>query len=46
MILVIGGRSKIGSAVIQGLRDKGERVRALTRSGETGPFSEGVEPVT
>jgi uncharacterized protein YbjT (DUF2867 family) len=46
MILVIGGRSKIGSAVIEGLLAKGERVRALTRSGETGVFPEGVESVT
>jgi uncharacterized protein YbjT (DUF2867 family) len=34
MILVIGGRSKIGSALIEDLVAKGETVRALVRSGE------------
>jgi uncharacterized protein YbjT (DUF2867 family) len=34
VILVIGGRSKIGSAVIDGLLDRGQAVRALARSGE------------
>jgi uncharacterized protein YbjT (DUF2867 family) len=46
MILVIGGRSKIGSALIGELVAKGERVRALVRSSEgRGSFPEGVEPV-
>jgi uncharacterized protein YbjT (DUF2867 family) len=45
MILVIGGRSEIGSALIQTLLDKGERVRALTRSADSARFQEGVEPV-
>ena len=34
MILVIGGRSKIGSALIAELVLKGEAVRVLARSGE------------
>jgi uncharacterized protein YbjT (DUF2867 family) len=34
MILVIGGRSKIGTALIANLLDRGERVRALVRAGE------------
>jgi uncharacterized protein YbjT (DUF2867 family) len=34
LILVIGGRSKIGSALIETLVSKGETVRALVRSGE------------
>jgi uncharacterized protein YbjT (DUF2867 family) len=34
MILVIGGRSKIGSALIEELSGKGEAVRALVRPGE------------
>jgi uncharacterized protein YbjT (DUF2867 family) len=34
MILVIGGRSKIGAALIGDLVDRGEQVRALVRSGE------------
>jgi uncharacterized protein YbjT (DUF2867 family) len=46
MILVIGGRSKIGSALIQNLLARGEQVRALTRRGEAGRFSDGIEPVT
>ena len=48
MILVIGGRSKIGTALIGELLDRGERVRALVRAGEpAGPQSAGaVEPVT
>jgi uncharacterized protein YbjT (DUF2867 family) len=45
MILVIVGRSKIGSALIQTLLDKSERVRALTRSADSARFQEGVEPV-
>ena len=47
MILVIGGRSKIGSALIGELVGKGEVVRALVRSDESaGSFPEGVEAVT
>jgi uncharacterized protein YbjT (DUF2867 family) len=47
MILVIGGRSKIGLALIAELVAKGERVRALVRSSEgRGSFPEGVEPVS
>jgi uncharacterized protein YbjT (DUF2867 family) len=34
VILVIGGRSKIGSALIEELAGRGERVRALVRGGE------------
>jgi uncharacterized protein YbjT (DUF2867 family) len=34
MILVIGGRSKIGAALIGDLLDRGEQVRALVRGGE------------
>jgi uncharacterized protein YbjT (DUF2867 family) len=34
MILVIGGRSKIGSALIAELLAKGETVRVLVRPGE------------
>ena len=46
MILVIGGRSKIGFALIERLRDKGESVRALVRSGEPGDsFPAGVDTV-
>lgn len=44
MILVIGGRSKIGSALIGALVAKGETVRALVRSSESkGALPEGVE---
>src|ERR687887_131479 len=47
MILVIGGRSKIGSALIGELVGKREPVRALVRSGESaGSFPDGVETVT
>lgn len=47
MILVIGGRSKIGSALIGELVTRGEAVRALTRSGEqAGTLPAGVEAVT
>jgi uncharacterized protein YbjT (DUF2867 family) len=47
MILVIGGRSKIGSAVIGELVAKGEAVRALVRADENaGSLPEGVEAVT
>ncbi|MBV8944997.1 MAG: SDR family oxidoreductase [Solirubrobacterales bacterium] len=45
MILVIGGRSKIGSVLIDDLLARGEQVRALTRLGEAGRFPDGVEPV-
>jgi uncharacterized protein YbjT (DUF2867 family) len=34
VILVIGGRSKIGAALITELLDRGEQVRALVRAGE------------
>ena len=44
---MIGGRSKIGSALIGELVGKGEVVRALVRSDESaGSFPEGVEAVT
>jgi uncharacterized protein YbjT (DUF2867 family) len=47
MILVIGGRSKIGSALIGELVASGESVRALVRQGEnTGSLPDGVEAVT
>jgi uncharacterized protein YbjT (DUF2867 family) len=36
LILVIGGRSKIGAALITELLDRGEQVRALVRAGEAG----------
>jgi uncharacterized protein YbjT (DUF2867 family) len=45
VLLVIGGRSKIGSALIEELLARGEPVRALARSGEAG-FPDGVETVT
>lgn len=44
MILVIGGRSKIGTALIGELLNQGEKVRTLTRSGE--PANDGTEAVT
>jgi uncharacterized protein YbjT (DUF2867 family) len=34
LILVIGGRSKIGTALIEELLNRGQRVRALVRAGE------------
>jgi uncharacterized protein YbjT (DUF2867 family) len=34
LILVIGGRSKIGAALLSELLDRGEQVRALARAGE------------
>ena len=47
MILVVGGRSKIGSALIDDLVAKGESVRALLRSSEgTDSLPAGVEGVT
>jgi uncharacterized protein YbjT (DUF2867 family) len=46
MILVIGGRSKIGSAVVHELLDRGLSVRALARSSErAGSFPAGAEVV-
>ncbi|MBV8944444.1 MAG: SDR family oxidoreductase [Solirubrobacterales bacterium] len=46
MILVIGGRSKIGSALIENLVERGEPVRALSRAHESArPFPAGVETV-
>jgi len=46
VILVIGGRSKIGSVLIGELAGRGERVRALARPTETaGPLVAGVEAV-
>jgi len=36
MILVIGGRSKVGAALIGELLGRGEQVRALVRAGEPG----------
>jgi uncharacterized protein YbjT (DUF2867 family) len=46
VILVIGGRSKIGSALIDDLVARGEAVRALVRSGERrDSFPAGVETV-
>jgi uncharacterized protein YbjT (DUF2867 family) len=47
MILVIGGRSKIGSALIGELLGRGEEVRALVRPAESKqPPADGVEVVT
>ena len=47
MILVIGGRSKIGSALIGELVAKGRAVRAVVRSGEgAGSLPAGVEALT
>jgi uncharacterized protein YbjT (DUF2867 family) len=44
MILVVGGRSKIGSALIDELLDRGEQVRALVRAREgTGSLPSAVE---
>ena len=46
MILVIGGRSKIGSALIDDLVARGEQVRAMVRSSESADsFPPGVETV-
>ena len=46
MILVIGGRSKIGSALIDDLVARSEQVRAMVRSGESpDSFPAGVETV-
>src|SRR5262249_11478623 len=47
MILVIGGRSQIGSARLDEVGAKGEAVRALARSHEgTGAPRDGLETVT
>ena len=47
MILVIGGRSKIGAALIVDLLGRGQQVRALVRAGEpTGSFPAAAEAVT
>lgn len=47
MILVIGARSKIGSALIEELAGKGESVRALLRSSEgSDSLPAGVEAAT
>lgn len=46
MILVVGGRSKIGAALIEDLVGRGQDVRALARVGEPGAFAAGVEVVT
>ncbi len=47
MILVIGGRSKIGAALIDGLLERGQQVRALVRAGEpAGSPAAAVEIVT
>lgn len=44
MILVIGGRSKIGSALIAELLERGRDVRALSRASELATsFPSGVE---
>ncbi len=46
MILVIGGHSKIGSALVDDLVARGELVRAMVRSGESADsFPTGVETV-
>jgi uncharacterized protein YbjT (DUF2867 family) len=45
MVLVIGGRSKIGAAVIAELLARGQSVRALVRSGEGSAFHEPIEVV-
>lgn len=45
MILVIGGRSKIGSALLEELSERGVPVRALVRSAESGDFPAGVQVV-
>jgi uncharacterized protein YbjT (DUF2867 family) len=45
VILVIGGRSKIGSALMGELVERGEAVRALIRTGEAGAdFPDAVDP--
>ncbi len=47
VILVIGGRSKIGAALIGELLSRGQQVRALVRAGEpTGGLPAAAEAVT
>jgi uncharacterized protein YbjT (DUF2867 family) len=47
MIVVIGGRSKIGSALLGELTGRGQKVRALVRAGETaGGLTAATETVT
>jgi uncharacterized protein YbjT (DUF2867 family) len=47
LILVIGGRSKIGAALIDGLLERDQQVRVLVRAGEPAEgLAEGVEIVT
>jgi uncharacterized protein YbjT (DUF2867 family) len=47
LILVIGGRSKIGAALIGDLLGRGQQVRALVRAGESGAtLPAGAEAVT
>jgi uncharacterized protein YbjT (DUF2867 family) len=46
MILVVGGRSKIGSALIDELTSRGEQVRALVRASESAnSFAAAIETV-
>jgi uncharacterized protein YbjT (DUF2867 family) len=45
VILVIGGRSKIGSTLIGELAGRGERVRVLVRGGESAPGVPGAAEV-
>ena len=47
LILVIGGRSKIGAAVIDGLLERDQQVRMLVRAGERAEgLAQAVETVT
>jgi NAD(P)H-binding len=46
LILVIGGRSKIGAALIDGLLERDQRVRLLVRPGEHAAGPAAVEVVT
>ena len=45
MILVIGGRSKIGSALLEELAGRGQRVRALVRGGEPADGLAGADEI-
>jgi len=45
MILVIGGRSKIGGALVDELVARDQQVRALSRATESTKFPDGVEAV-
>jgi uncharacterized protein YbjT (DUF2867 family) len=45
VILVIGGRSKIGSALLEELATRGEQVRALVRGGEPADGVAGADEV-